>query len=46
MTLKRVRICMRDAAAATAGIGYVATTRVKHIEHRVFDKDLPSWEAF
>ena len=40
MTLKRVRVCMRDAAAAIAGIGYVAITRVKHVEH------LPSWEAF
>ena len=46
MTLERVRICMRDAAAAIAGIGYVAITRVKHIEHLVFEEDLPSWEAF
>ena len=46
MTLKRVRVCMRDAAAAIAGIGYVAITRVKHIEHIVFEEDLPSWDAF
>ncbi len=46
MTLKRVRICMRDAGATIAGIGYVAITRVKHIEHLVFEEDLPSWEAF
>ena len=46
VTLKRVRVCMRDAAAAIAGIGYVAITRVKHIEHIVFEEDLPSWEAF
>ena len=46
MTLKRVRVCMRDAAAAIAGIGYVAITRVKHVEHIVFEEDLPSWDAF
>ena len=37
---------MRDAAAAIAGIGYVAITRVKHIEQLVFEVDLPSWDAF
>ena len=46
MTLNRVRVCMRDAAAAIAGIGYVAITRVKHIEDIVFEEDLPSWDAF
>ena len=46
MTLRRVRICMRSAAAAIAGVGYVAITRVKHIEHLLFEEDLPPWEAF
>ena len=45
MTLRRVRVCMRSAAAAIAGVGYVAITRVKHIEHLLFDGDLSSWEA-
>ena len=46
MTLHRVRLCMRNTAAAIAGIGYVAITRVKHVEHIVFEEDLPSWETF
>ena len=46
MTLQRVRICMRDAVATIAGIGYVAITRVKHPEHLLFEEDLPSWETF
>ena len=46
MTLRRVRICMRSAAAGIAGIGYVAVTRVKHVEDLVFEEDLPPWEAF
>ena len=46
MSFRRVRICMRSAAVATAGVGYVAITRVKHIEHLLFEEDLPSWEAF
>ncbi len=43
MTLQRVRISMCDDAAGIAGIGYVAVTRVKHVEHLVFEEDLPSW---
>ena len=46
MTPRRARICMRSAAAAIAGVGYVSITRVKHIEHLLFEEDLPSWEAF
>ena len=46
MTLRRVRICMRKGVASAAGVGYVAVTRVKHIEHLVFDEDLPPWEVF
>jgi len=46
MTLRRVRICMRRAVAGAAGVGYVAVTRVKHVEHLVFEEDLPSWEDF
>ena len=46
MTLRRVRVCMRSAAAGIAGIGYVAVTRVEHVEHVVFEEDLPPWESF
>ena len=44
--MRRVRICMRSTAAGITGIGYVAVTRVKHVEHIVFEEDLPAWEAF
>ena len=43
MTLRRVRICMRSVAVGIAGIGYVAVTRVKHVEDLVFEEDLPPW---
>ena len=46
MTLRRVRICMRRSVASTPGVGYVAVTRVKHVEHLVFEEDLPAWEVF
>ena len=42
MTLRRVRICMRRAVAGAAGVGYVAVTRVKHVDHLVFEEDLPA----
>ena len=45
MTLRRVRICLRSAVAGAAGVGYVAITRVKHVEHLVFEEDLPPWDA-
>ena len=45
MTLRRVRICMCSTAAGITGIGYVAVARVKHVEHIVFEGDLPFWEA-
>ena len=37
-TLHSVRICMRLAVAGAAGVGYVAATRVKHVEHLVFNR--------
>ena len=46
MTLRRVRICMRRSVASAPGVGYVAVTRVKHVEHLVFEEDLPAWEVF
>ena len=46
MTLRRARICMRRSVAGAAGVGYVAVTRVKHVEHLVFEEDLPAWEDF
>ena len=46
MTLRRARVCMRRAVAGAAGVGYVAVTRVKHVEHLVFEEDLPAWEDF
>ena len=41
MTLRRVRICLRGRTAAAPGVGYVAVTRVKHLEHLLFEVDLP-----
>ena len=37
---------MGKRAAAQAGIGFVAVTRVKHPSHLIFEQDLPEWEAF
>ena len=41
MTLRRARICVRRSVAGAAGVGYVAVTRVKHVEHLLFEEDLP-----
>ena len=41
--MRRVRNCMRSAADGITGIGYAAVTRVKHVEHIVFEEDLPPW---
>ena len=46
MTLRRVRVCMRRAVAGAAGVGYVAVTRVKHVEYLVFEEKFPAWEDF
>ena len=46
MTLRRVRTCLRQRVAAITGVGYVAITRVKHLERLVFSEGLPPWEKF
>ena len=46
MTLRRVRVCLRERTAGAPGVGYVAITRVKHPEHLLFEYDLPEWEVF
>ena len=46
MPLRRVRICMRRSVASTPGVGYVAATRVEHVEHLVSEEGLPLWEVF
>ena len=45
MALRRVRVCVRSGAADITGAGYVAVTRVEHVEHLVFEGGLPSREA-
>ena len=46
MTLSRVRVAL-GRAAAMAGVGYVAVTRVKHYRHIVFEgSGLPAYETF
>ena len=46
MTLSRVRIAL-GRAAAIAGVGYVAVTRVKHYRHLIFEgTGLPAFEQF
>ena len=42
----RVRRVLRRLEDSFELQGYVAITRVKHIEHLVLEEDLPSWEAF
>ena len=42
MTLRQARVCMRRAVAGAAGVGYVPVTRVKFVEHHVFEEDLPA----
>ena len=46
MTLNYVRIALGDRVASSAGVGYVAATRVKHSRRMVFESDLPAWEVF
>ena len=46
MTLPRVRISMGSKTAGQVGVGMVAVTRVKHVRHLVFEKDLSAWEDF
>jgi len=46
MTLDRVRVHLSDRTAGMPGIGFVATTRVKHPWDLVFEEDLPEYEHF
>ena len=46
MTLVKARIRLGARTAKTAGIGFVAVTRVKHPRHFVFDDDLPAYADF
>ena len=46
MNLPKVRICLGARAIAAAGVAFVASTRVRHPRHMVFDEDLPPWEDF
>ena len=46
MTLRRTRVHLGSKAAATAGVGFTAVTRVRHPTHMVFDVDLPDWLVF
>ena len=46
MTLDKVRVHLTERTAAAAGIGFVATTRVRHPWDLVFEEDLPEYEAF
>ena len=46
MTLRRARVQLGSKTAGTAGVGFVAATRVRHLTHMVFEDDLPDWEVF
>ena len=46
MTLRRVRFCVRRSVMSTPGVGYVAVTRVEHVEHFVFEEDMSPWVSF
>ena len=46
MTLRRVRIPLGNRVAGIPGVGFVATTRVRHPSHLIFEGDLPEWSAF
>ena len=46
MTLRRARVNLGQRTAGTAGVGFVAASRVRHPRHIVFEKDLPDWEVF
>lgn len=46
MTLPRAKIRLSAKVACEHGVGFVASTRVRHPTHMVFEDDLPEWEAF
>ena len=46
MTLDKVRVHLSERTAAMPGIGFVATTRVRHPWDLVFEEDLPDYEHF
>ena len=46
MNLRRARVNLGQRAAGTAGVGFVASSRVRHPRHLVYEKDLPEWEVF
>ena len=46
MTLDRVRVHLSPRTAGVPGIGFVASTRVRHPWDMVFEEDLPEYEHF
>ena len=46
MTLDKVRVHLSERTAAMPGIGFVATTRVRHPWDLVFEENLPDYEHF